>query len=270
MVGVICSAIPPVDAASRLSFIKPNKPYSSCTLIGNWYNDRINNEVKKYNPINTSPITTGSRSTAQTSYRVHYAHPKEIFRPDAPTFEQQRARYKINVHKGKDSSVLIMDSKKYLSNYTTLNDIKYRLQPPQDNWSMITDRPVKTLPKENLLQSYGNKTNFGLRHWLTQLRNQAKLYRSDDTTYADEFRHPKQPKRKDVHHCKWTETWRSINLWAWIVSVKVLKLLFTTKINQKLSKKSIRLKIETTKITKHKILNKKSNKIQINNDYKKL
>ncbi|XP_018793397.1 PREDICTED: uncharacterized protein LOC108971645 [Bactrocera latifrons] len=202
MVGVICSAIAPVDAASRLSFIKSNKAYSSCTLIGNWYNDRINNEVKKYNPVNTLPSPTEATSTDQSSYQVHYAHPNEISRPDAPSFEQQRARYKINVHKGKDSSVLIMDSEKYLSNYTTLNDIKYRLQPPQDNWSKITNRPGKGLRKENLLQSYGNETNFGLRHWLTQIRNQAKLYRSDDTTYADEFRHPKQPKRKDMRYCK--------------------------------------------------------------------
>lgn len=201
MVGVICSAIAPVDATSRLSFITPNKPYSSGTLIGNWYNDRINNEIKNYNPINTSPNPTEAKPADQSSYRLHYAHPKEISRPDVPTFEQQRVRYKTNVRKGKDSSVLIMDSEKYLSNYTTLNDIKYRLQPPQDSWSMITDRPVKAPPKENLLQSYGNKTNFGLRDWLTQIRNQAKLYRSDGTTYACAFQHPKQPKRKDMVHC---------------------------------------------------------------------
>lgn len=202
MVGVICSAIAPVDAASRVSFIKSYKPYSSRTLIGNWYNDRIHKEVKNYNPINTAPNTTEPKTADQSSYRAHYAHPKEIVRADAPTFEEQRSRYRAIAHNSKDSSVLPMDSEKFMSNYTTVNDIKYRLQPPQDNWSMVTDRPVKGPPKENLLQSYGNETNIGLRHWLRQIRNQAKLYRSDDTTYADDFRHPRAPKRKDVRYCR--------------------------------------------------------------------
>uniref|UniRef100_W8BL53 Uncharacterized protein n=1 Tax=Ceratitis capitata TaxID=7213 RepID=W8BL53_CERCA len=203
MVGTACSAIPMVDAASRFSFIRPHKAYSSCTLVGNWYNERICNKDKTFNPINyKADITERKCLENLSSYRDHYADPKQIKREDAPSFEEQRVRYKRNVHKGKDSSVLIMDSEKYLANYTTLNDIKYRLQPPKDTWNLATKAPTKALPKENLLRSYGNETNFGLRRWLTNIRNQARLYRTDDTTYSDAFRHPERPQRRHVRYCR--------------------------------------------------------------------
>ncbi|XP_034949750.1 uncharacterized protein C1orf158 homolog [Chelonus insularis] len=170
--------------------------YNPRVLVGNWFEEQINydpmNENIEYNNLNND-------------------------KPQKKITAGEFARIVKTKNKGLGKSLIIQpNDNKYLDNYSTTYDLMYRVLPQRLDGPRLrtyNGRINKWVPQQDITESFGNITGYGMKEYVRALQEEAiyEAYDKPRTLYQCDYVKKEIPtdikrfhkKRVDLYKPNW-------------------------------------------------------------------